>query len=190
MKKSYEKLFKTAPEKTFKEFFTESQQTSLDEINEAKRVVREAGCRVINESRLLKFITGAALSLGLISNAMAGEFNAQPNPSYISKTATTTSLSKEMQKNYNVKADLQMTDQMIWNIADEVSRALTAEMHKKKKLDAEDLFKLDGWKNAVEFYKIVNSQDPALANMFSRRVHRALKSEFGSIPSVQEFASL
>lgn len=187
MTKSYETIFKTAPDKTFKEYFNESMQNTEDELNEAKKIVREAGCRVINEGKLAKIIIGAALSLGLITNAMASEFNAHANPTYTSKTATTTSLSKEMQKDYNLKSDLQMTDQMIWNIADIVSQKLTKRMLADDKYELEDLIALEEWQRAVEFYKTLKVQDESLANMFSRRLDKSLTKSLQIAPNIERY---
>lgn len=188
MTKSYETIFKTAPDKTFKEYFNESMQNTEDELNEAKKIVREAGCRVINEGAFAKFITGAALSLGLISNAMAADFNAQPTSGNYSSKITTTEFNKQLQKDFNMESDVQLTDKMIWNIADIVSSNLTARMDKEHKYDEEDLIKMPEWKSAVEFYKIVAKKDPSLANMFSRRLDKALTKSLSIAPNLQQYA--
>lgn len=188
MKKEYRNVFKTLPKQTFNEFLNESIQKEKEVINEAKLLLRNSGYRVITEGKLSKFITGAALSLGLITNVMAKDFNAQAATStYASKTANTLMLSKRLQKDYNIENNVQLTDKIVWNIADSVSTKLAKRMTDEDKYTIDDLIELPEWENAVEFYKILMNQDINLANMFSRRLDKALTKSLSIAPNIQRF---
>lgn len=188
MKKTYNDIFKTAPKKSFKKYLQESISNDERMINEAKFKLRRRGYKVLNEGKLAKFIAGVALSLGLITNAQAGEFNAQASTGYTSK-ATTSSFAKSLQKNYNMDNDVALTDQMVQNIADMVGKKISEYMLEHNMYDASELTSLDDWENAVEFYKTLNKQDSALANMFSRRLDKALTKSLGIAPNIQKYAS-
>ena len=191
MKKDLNKIFKTMPKETFKQFFDKKKEIINEKelIKEAIAIVHAEGYKVLNEGKMAKFISGLALSLGLISNTMAGEFNAHTNPTYTSKTANTSALSKQQQKDYNVENNIQMTDHIIWNIAENVCKNIINKMNKSGKYEEEDLVMMQEWENAIEFYKILKSKDPNLANMFSRRVDKLLTKSLGIAPNIQSYAN-
>ena len=54
--------------------------------------------------------------------------------------------------------------------------------------EVDDLVKLGEFKQMVEFYKQLRSADENLANMFSRRLDRALTKSLSIAPNIQRYA--
>lgn len=173
-------------DKSFREYFNESLQAENDKINEAKRIIRESGAHVITENAFTKFIIGTALSLGLITNAAANEYNNTVNDHH---KISTSMLAKDMQKAYNVQDNIELTNKIVLNIADTVIKNIIAEMDSTNKTDANDLVKTEEWQNAVAFYKKLSAQDKGLANMFSRKLDRELTKTLQIAPNIQNFVN-
>lgn len=157
------------------------------QLDEAKKILEDAGYTVINEGKITQFIAGLALAAGLLSNAQAREFNARANSDYTSK-ATTSVFAKDIQKSYNMESDVNITANMVQAIADQASKKLTDRMLENNLYEVDDLIKLSEFKQMVEFYKQLRSADENLANMFSRRLDRALTKSLSIAPNIQRYA--
>ena len=189
MKKKPEEIFKTLPKEDFKSFFNKNVGPTLEKekLEEAIAIAKEHGYLVLNEVSLPKWIVGVALSLGLITNAMAGEFNARTSSNYTSKSANTSMFSKDMQKGYNMKSDVQLTDEMVQKIVDSVAQKIAKRMTDEDKYEEEELLALPEWQDAVEFYKKLVAADESLGNMFSRRLDKALTQSIRIAPNIQRY---
>ena len=189
MKKKPEEIFKTLPKEDFKSFFNKNVGPTLEKekLEEAIAIAKEHGYLVLNEVSLPKWIAGVALSLGLITNAMAGEFNARASSNYTSKSANTSMFSKDMQKGYNMKSDVQLTDEMVQKIVDSVAQKISKKMLDEDKYEEEELLALPEWQDAVEFYKKLVAADESLGNMFSRRLDKALTQSIRIAPNIQRY---
>lgn len=157
------------------------------QLDEAKKILEDAGYTVINEGKITQFIAGLALAAGLLTNAQAREFNARANSDYTSK-ATTSVFAKDIQKSYNMESDVNITANMVQAIADQASKKLTDRMLENNLYEVDDLVKLSEFKQMVEFYKQLRSADENLANMFSRRLDRALTKSLSIAPNIQRYA--
>jgi len=157
------------------------------QLDEAKKILEDAGYTVINEGKITQFIAGLALAAGLLTNAQAREFNARANSDYTSK-ATTSVFAKDIQKSYNMESDVNITANMVQAIADQASKKLTNRMLENNLYEVDDLVKLSEFKQMVEFYKQLRSADENLANMFSRRLDRALTKSLSIAPNIQRYA--
>ncbi|MBR0371701.1 MAG: hypothetical protein IJH63_13465 [Methanobrevibacter sp.] len=142
---------------------------------------------VLNEGKMAQWIAGIALSLGLITNAMARDFNAQASSGYTSQKANTSIFNKNLQKNFNMESDVQLTDAMVQNIVDTVAKKISARMIKEDKYEEDELLELPEWKDAVEFYKQLVKADESLGNMFSRRLDKALTQSIRIAPNIQRY---
>lgn len=189
MKKKPEEIFKTLPKEDFKSFFNKNVGPTLEKekLEEAIAIAKEHGYLALNEASLAKWIAGVALSLGLITNAMASEFNARTSSNYTSKSANTSMFSKDMQKGYNMKSDVQLTDEMVQKIVDSVAKKITKRMTDEDKYEEEELLALPEWQDAVEFYKKLVAADESLGNMFSRRLDKALTQSIRIAPNIQRY---
>ena len=157
------------------------------QLDEAMKILEDAGYTVINEGKITQFIAGLALAAGLLTNAQAREFNARANSDYTSK-ATTSVFAKDIQKSYNMESDVNITANMVQAIADQASKKLTDRMLENNLYEVDDLVKLSEFKQMVEFYKQLKSADENLANMFSRRLDRALTKSLSIAPNIQRYA--
>ena len=157
------------------------------QLDEAKKILEDAGYTVINEGKITQFIAGLALAAGLLTNAQAREFNARANSDYTSK-ATTSVFAKDLQKSYNIESNVNITANMVQAIADQASKKLTDRMLENNLYEVDDLVKLSEFKQMVEFYKQLRSADENLANMFSRRLDRALTKSLSIAPNIQRYA--
>lgn len=191
MNKKYGKVFKTAPGETFSEFFDKRRPVIKESelLDEAVRVMQEYGYTVITEAALPKFIAGLALSLGLITNAMAKDWNAQCAGGYTSQKANTSMFNKNLQKDYNLESNVQLTDIMVQKIADSVAKKLYDRMTAENKYDEEDLVKLSEWHDATDFYKQLMRVDEGLGNSFSRRLDKALTKSLSITPNIQNYVN-
>lgn len=160
-----------------------------EEIQDALIILENAGFTVMNESKLAKWIAGLALSFGLLTTAQAGEFNARNPSGYVSK-ANTSMFAKDFQKRYNMDNDIQVTDAMVQKIADEASKKLTDHMLEKNLYELEDLVEMSEFKDMVTFYKTLKKADENLANMFSRRLDKALTKSLSIAPNIQRYVGV
>ena len=87
------------------------------QLDEAKKILEDAGYTVINEGKVTQFIAGLALAAGLLTHAQAKEFNARANSDYSSK-ATTSIFAKDIQKSYNMGSNVNITANMVQAIAE------------------------------------------------------------------------
>ena len=189
MDEKYRKLFKTGEIETFGEYFNKQKRKINQEerMNEAIRIMEERGYTVLTEGKLIKFLAGLALSLGLLSNANAREFNAQASSGYTSQKANTSMFAKDMQKNYNLQSDVQLTDKMVQTIVDNVAKKISQRMLDEDKYEEDELFALQEWQDAVTFYKSLVKADESLGNMFSRRLDKALTQSIRIAPNIQRY---
>jgi hypothetical protein len=189
MDKKYGKIFKTLPKQSFSDYFSTKKREINDEerYNEAVRIMNEHRYAVLNEGKMAQWIAGIALSLGLITNAMARDFNAQASSGYTSQKASTSIFNKNLQKNFNMESDVQLTDAMVQNIVDNVAKKIANRMIKEDKYEEEELLELQEWKDAVEFYKQLVKADESLGNMFSRRLDKALTQSIRIAPNIQRY---
>lgn len=189
MNEKYRKIFKTAPKESFSEYFNKQKRKFNQEerINEAIRIMEERGYTVLTEGKLVKFLAGLALSLGLLTNANAREFNAQASSGYTSQKANTSMFAKDMQKNYNLQSDVQLTDKMVQTIVDNVAKKISQRMLDEDKYEEDELFALQEWQDAVTFYKSLVKADESLGNMFSRRLDKALTQSIRIAPNIQRY---
>jgi hypothetical protein len=189
MDKKYGKIFKTLPKQSFSDYFSTKKREINDEerYNEAVRIMNEHRYAVLNEGKMAQWIAGIALSLGLITNAMARDFNAQASSGYTSQKASTSMFNKNLQKNFNMESDVQLTDAMVQNIVDNVAKKIANRMIKEDKYEEEELLELQEWKDAVEFYKQLVKADESLGNMFSRRLDKALTQSIRIAPNIQRY---
>lgn len=189
MDKKYGKIFKTLPKQSFSDYFSTKKREINDEerYNEAVRIMHEHRYAVLNEGKMTQWIVGIALSLGLITNAMARDFNAQASSGYTSQKANTSIFNKNLQKNFNMESNVQMTDAMVQNIVDAVAKKISARMIKEDKYEEDELLELQEWKDAVEFYKQLVKADESLGNMFSRRLDKALTQSIRIAPNIQRY---
>ena len=189
MDEKYRKIFKTAPKESFSEYFNKQKRKFNQEerINEAIRIMEERGYTVLTEGKLVKFLAGLALSLGLLTNANAREFNAQASSGYTSQKANTSMFAKDMQKNYNLQSDVQLTDKMVQTIVDNVAKKISQRMLEEDKYEEDELFALQEWQDAVTFYKSLVKADESLGNMFSRRLDKALTQSIRIAPNSQRY---
>ena len=189
MDEKYRKLFKTGEIETFGEYFNKQKRKINQEerMNEAIRIMEERGYTVLTEGKLVKFLAGLALSLGLLSNANAREFNAQASSGYTSQKANTSMFAKDMQKNYNLQSDVQLTDKMVQTIVDNVAKKISQRMLDEDKYEEDELFALQEWQDAVTFYKSLIKADESLGNMFSRRLDKALTQSIRIAPNIQRY---
>ena len=189
MDKKYGKIFKTVPKQSFKDYFsTKKREINAEErYNEAVRIMHEHRYAVLNEGKMAQWIAGIALSLGLITNAMARDFNAQASSGYTSQKANTSIFNKNLQKNFNMESDVQLTDAMVQNIVDNVAKKIANRMLKENKYEEDELLELPEWKDAVEFYKQLVKADESLGNMFSRRLDKALTQSIRIAPNIQRY---
>lgn len=189
MDEKYRKIFKTVPKESFSEYFNKQKRKFNQEerINEAIRIMEERGYTVLTEGKLVKFLTGLALSLGLLTNANAREFNAQASSGYTSQKANTSMFAKDMQKNYNLQSDVQLTDKMVQTIVDNVAKKISQRMLEEDKYEEDELFALQEWQDAVTFYKSLVKADESLGNMFSRRLDKALTQSIRIAPNIQRY---
>ena len=112
------------------------------------------------------------------------------NPSgYVSK-ANTSIFAKDFQKRYNMDNDIQVTDAMVQKIADEASKKLTDHMLEQNLYELEDLIQMPEFKDMVSFYKTLKKADENLANMFSRRLDKALTKSLSIAPNIQRYAGV
>ena len=142
---------------------------------------------VLNEGKMAQWIAGVALSLGLITNAMARDFNAQASSGYTSQNASTSMFNKKLQKNFNMESDVQLTDAMVQNIVDNAAKKISARMIQEDKYEEDELLELPEWKDVVEFYKQLVKADERLGNMFSRRLDKALTQSIRIAPNIQRY---
>lgn len=189
MNEKYRKIFKTVPKESFSEYFNKQKRKFNQEerINEAIRIMEERGYTVLTEGKLVKFLAGLALSLGLLTNANAREFNAQASSGYTSQKANTSMFAKDMQKNYNLQSDVQLTDKMVQTIVDNVAKKISQRMLDEDKYEEDELFALQEWQDAVTFYKSLVKADESLGNMFSRRLDKALTQSIRIAPNIQRY---
>ena len=189
MDEKYRKIFKTVPKESFSEYFNKQKRKFNQEerINEAIRIMEEHGYTVLTEGKLVKFLAGLALSLGLLTNANAREFNAQASSGYTSQKANTSMFAKDMQKNYNLQSDVQLTDKMVQTIVDNVAKKISQRMLDEDKYEEDELFALQEWQDAVTFYKSLVKVDESLGNMFSRRLDKALTQSIRIAPNIQRY---
>lgn len=189
MDEKYRKIFKTGEIETFSEYFNKQKRKINQEerMNEAIRIMEERGYTVLTEGKLVKFLAGLALSLGLLSNANAREFNAQASAGYTSQKANTSMFAKDMQKNYNLQSDVQLTDKMVQTIVDNVAKKISQRMLDEDKYEEDELFGLQEWQDAVTFYKSLVKADESLGNMFSRRLDKALTQSIRIAPNIQRY---
>lgn len=189
MDEKYRKIFKTVPKESFSEYFNKQKRKFNQEerINEAIRIMEERGYTVLTEGKLVKFLAGLALSLGLLTNANAREFNAQASSGYTSQKANTSMFAKDMQKNYNLQSDVQLTDKMVQTIVDNVAKKISHRMLDEDKYKEDELFALQEWQDAVTFYKSLVKADESLGNMFSRRLDKALTQSIRIAPNIQRY---
>ena len=136
---------------------------------------------------MAQWIAGVALSLGLITNAMARDFNAQASSGYTSQNASTSMFNKKLQKNFNMESDVQLTDAMVQNIVDNAAKKISARMIQEDKYEEDELLELPEWKDVVEFYKQLVKADERLGNMFSRRLDKALTQSIRIAPNIQRY---
>jgi hypothetical protein len=189
MDKKYGKIFKTVPKQSFSDYFSTKKREINDEerYNEAVRIMHEHRYAILNEGKMAQWIAGVALSLGLITNAMARDFNAQASSGYTSQKASTSIFNKNLQKNFNMESDVQLTDTMVQNIVDNVAKKIANRMVKENKYEEDELLELPEWKDAVEFYKQLVKADESLGNMFSRRLDKALTQSIRIAPNIQRY---
>ena len=189
MDEKYRKLFKTGEIETFGEYFNKQKRKINQEerMNEAIRIMEERGYTVLTEGKFVKFLAGLALSLGLLTNANAREFNAQASSGYTSQKANTSMFAKDMQKNYNLQSDVQLTDKMVQAIVDNVAKKISQRMLDEDKYEEDELFALQEWQDAVTFYKFLVKADESLGNMFSRRLDKALTQSIRIAPNIQRY---
>lgn len=189
MDEKYRKIFKTVPKESFSEYFNKQKRKFNQEerINEAIRIMEERGYTVLTEGKLVKFLAGLALSLGLLTNANAREFNVQASSGYTSQKANTSMFAKDMQKNYNLQSDVQLTDKMVQTIVDNVAKKISQRMLDEDKYEKDELFALQEWQDAVTFYKSLVKADESLGNMFSRRLDKALTQSIRIAPNIQRY---
>ena len=189
MDKKYGKIFKTVPKQSFSDYFSTKKRERNDEerYNEAVRIMHEHRYAVLNEGKMAQWIAGVALSLGLITNAMARDFNAQASSGYTSQKASTSMFNKNLQKNFNMQSDVQLTDAMVQNIVDNVAKKIANRMLEEDKYEEDELLELPEWKDAVEFYKQLVKADESLGNMFSRRLDKALTQSIRIAPNIQRY---
>lgn len=189
MDKKYGKIFKTVPKQSFSDYFSTKKReiTAEERYNEAVRIMHEHRYAVLNEGKMAQWIAGIALSLGLITNAMARDFNAQASTGYTSQKASTSMFNKNLQKNFNMESDVQLTDAMVQNIVDNVAKKIANRMLEEDKYEEDELLELPEWKDAVEFYKQLVKADESLGNMFSRRLDKALTQSIRIAPNIQRY---
>lgn len=159
------------------------------QLDEAKKILEDAGYTVINEGKVTRFIAGLALAAGLLTQAQAKEFNARANSDYSSK-ATTSIFAKDIQKSYNIDSNVNITANMVQAIADQASKKLTDKMLANNLYDLDDMLKLNEFKQIIEFYKQLKSADKNLANMFSRRLDKSLTKSLSIAPNIQRYAGV
>lgn len=189
MNKKYEKIFKTIPKQSFSDYFSTKKReiTEQERYDEAVRIMHEHRYAVLNEGKMAQWIAGIALSLGLITNAMARDFNAQASSGYTSQKASTSIFNKKLQKNFNMESDVQLTDAMVQKIVDNVAKKIASRMLEEDKYEEEELLELPEWEDAVEFYKQLVKADERLSNMFSRRLDKALTQSIRIAPNIQRY---
>lgn len=189
MDKKYGKIFKTLPKQSFSDYFSTKKREIAEQerYDEAVRIMHEHQYAVLNEGKMARWIAGVALSLGLITNAMARDFNAQASSGYTSQKASTSMFNKNLQKNFNMESDVQLTDAMVQNIVDNVAKKIANRMIEEDKYEEEELLELPEWKDAVEFYKQLVKADESLGNMFSRRLDKALTQSIRIAPNIQRY---
>ena len=189
MDKKYGKIFKTLPKQSFSDYFSTKKReiTEQERYAEAVKIMNEHRYAVLNEGKMAQWIAGIALSLGLITNAMARDFNAQASSGYTSQKASTSIFNKNLQKNFNMESDVQLTDTMVQNIVDNVAKKIANRMVKENKYEEDELLELPEWKDAVEFYKQLVKADESLGNMFSRRLDKALTQSIRIAPNIQRY---
>lgn len=171
-----------------KESFTEYYNRKVNELDEARKLLESNGYVILNEGKLSRFIAGLALGLGLITHAVARDFNAKAADMYNSNVKST-EFSQDLQKEYNMGSNVTMTSEMVQNIADMVCKKLTDKMYAVNKYELDDLVELQEWKNAVKFYKTLSKADQSLADMFSRRLDKALTKSLSIAPNIQRYAA-
>lgn len=159
------------------------------QLDEAKKILEDAGYTVINEGKVTRFIAGLALAAGLLTQAQAKEFNARANSDYSSK-ATTSIFAKDIQKSYNIDSNVNITANMVQAIADQASKKLTDKMLANNLYELDDMLKLNEFKQIIEFYKQLKSADENLANMFSRRLDKSLTKSLSIAPNIQRYAGV
>ena len=189
MDKKYRKIFKTVPKQSFNDYFSSKKReiTEQERYEEAVRIMNEHRYAVLNEGKMAQWIAGVALSLGLITNAMARDFNAQASSGYTSQNASTSMFNKKLQKNFNMESDVQLTDAMVQNIVDNAAKKISARMIQEDKYEEDELLELPEWKDVVEFYKQLVKADERLGNMFSRRLDKALTQSIRIAPNIQRY---
>lgn len=159
------------------------------QLDEAKKILEDAGYTVINEGKVTRFIAGLALAAGLLTQAQAKEFNARANSDYSSK-ATTSIFAKDIQKSYNMDSNVNITANMVQAIADQASKKLTDKMLANNLYELDDMLKLNEFKQIIEFYKQLKSADENLANMFSRRLDKSLTKSLSIAPNIQRYVGV
>lgn len=189
MDKKYRKIFKTVPKQSFRDYFSSKKReiTEQERYEEAVRIMNEHRYAVLNEGKMAQWIAGVALSLGLITNAMARDFNAQASSGYTSQNASTSMFNKKLQKNFNMESDVQLTDAMVQNIVDNAAKKISTRMIQEDKYEEDELLELPEWKDVVEFYKQLVKADERLGNMFSRRLDKALTQSIRIAPNIQRY---
>lgn len=171
-----------------RESFTEYYNRKVNELDEARKLLESNGYVILNEGKLGRFIAGLALGLGLITHAVARDFNAKAADMYNSNIKST-EFSQDLQKEYNMGSNVTMTSEMVQNIADMVCKKLSDKMVAANKYELDDLVELQEWKNAVKFYKTLSKADQSLADMFSRRLDKALTKSLSIAPNIQRYAA-
>lgn len=171
-----------------RESFTEYYNRKVNELDEARKLLESNGYVILNEGKLGRFIAGLALGLGLITHAVARDFNAKAADMYNSNIKST-EFSQDLQKEYNMGSNVTMTSEMVQNIADMVCKKLSDKMVAANKYELDDLVELQEWKNAVKFYKTLSKADESLGNMFSRRLDKALTKSLSIAPNIQRYAA-
>ena len=159
------------------------------QLDEAKKILEDAGYTVINEGKVTRFIAGLALAAGLLTQAQAKEFNARANSDYSSK-ATTSIFAKDIQKSYNIDSNVNITANMVQAIADQATKKLTDKMLANNLYELDAMLKLNEFKQIIEFYKQLKSADENLANMFSRRLDKSLTKSLSIAPNIQRYAGV
>ena len=157
-------------------------------LDEARRILEDNGYELLNEGKVTNFVIGLALSLGLLSNAQAREFNARAHSDYKS-VATTSVFAKDLQKNYNIESNVNITADMVQAIADQASNDLIEKIFETNNFDINNIVKMKEFMQMVKFYKQLKTVDKKLADMFSRRIDRAFTKSLTIAPNIEAYAN-
>ena len=86
-----------------------------------------------------------------------------------------------------MQSDVQLTDRMVQDIADNAANQVTEKMLELNKYELEDMVILPEFKAVLEFYKALKKADEGLANMFSRRLDKSLTKSLSIAPNIQTY---